>query len=78
MLVIGESMLLCVLAALIGLGLSFAALPVIREGLQGVELPRDAWIPGVGIAALLALIVGLPPGLRAMRLNIIDALADRH
>ncbi len=78
MLVIGESMLLCVLAALIGLGLSFAALPVIREGLQGVELSRDAWIPGVGIAALLALIVGLPPGLRAMRLNIIEALADRH
>jgi len=78
MLVVGESMLLCVLAALVGLALSFAALPVIRGALQGVELSRDAWIPGLGIAVLLALVIAMPPGIRAMRLNIIDALADRH
>jgi ABC-type lipoprotein release transport system permease subunit len=27
---------------------------------------------------LRALIVGLPPALRAMRLNIVDALADKR
>jgi ABC-type lipoprotein release transport system permease subunit len=30
------------------------------------------------VAVLLALIVGLPPALRAMRLNIVDALADKR
>ena len=65
-------------AAAIGLALSFAALPIIKQGLQGVELSPRALIPGIGAAVLLALIVGLPPALRAMRLNIIDALADKH
>jgi len=77
-LVIAESLLLCVLAALAGLAMSYAALPIIRKGLQGVELPKDVWIPGVGVAVLLAVIVGLPPALTAMRLNIVDALADRR
>ena len=77
-LVIGESLLLCVIAALIGLALSYAALPIIKLGLQGVELSPQALIPGIGAAVLLALIVGMPPALRAMRLNIVDALADRR
>jgi putative ABC transport system permease protein len=77
-LVIAESLLLCLFAAFIGLGLSYAALPVIKQGLQGVELSPTALIPGIGAAVLLALIVGLPPALRAMRLNIVDALADRR
>jgi putative ABC transport system permease protein len=76
--VIAESLLLCVLAAAIGLALSLAALPLIRRGLQGVELSHDAWIPGLGAAVLLALLVGLLPGLRAMRLNIVEALAAQH
>jgi putative ABC transport system permease protein len=77
-LVLAESLLLCVIAAVIGLALSFAALPIIKQGLQGVELSPRALIPGLGAAVLLALIVGLPPALRAMRLNIVDALADKR
>jgi putative ABC transport system permease protein len=77
-LVIGESMLLCVIAAVIGLGLSYAALPIIKLGLQGVELSPRALLPGIGAAVLLALAVGTPPALRAMRLNIVDALADKR
>jgi putative ABC transport system permease protein len=77
-LVIGESLLLCLIAAVIGLGLSYAALPIIRLGLQGVELSPTALIPGFGAAVVLALLVGTPPALRAMRLNIVDALADRR
>ena len=34
--------------------------------------------PGIGVAVLLALIVGVAPALRAMRLNIVDALADKR
>jgi putative ABC transport system permease protein len=77
-LVIGESLLLCVIAASIGLALSYAALPIIKLGLQGVELSPVALLPGIAVAVLLALIVGLPPALRASRLNIVDALADKR
>jgi putative ABC transport system permease protein len=77
-LVLAESLLLCAIAAAIGLALSFAALPIIRMGLQGVALSPKALIPGIGAAVLLALIVGMPPALRAMRLNIVDALADKR
>jgi putative ABC transport system permease protein len=77
-LVIAEALLLCVIAALIGLALSFATLPIIKQGLQGVELSPKALIPGLGAAVLLAMIVGLPPAWRAMRLNIVDALAERR
>jgi putative ABC transport system permease protein len=77
-LVITESLLLCVIAAFIGLGLSYVALPVIKQGLQGVQLTPAALLPGIALAVLLALLVGLPPALRAMRLNIVDALADRR
>ena len=77
-LVIGEALLLCVSAAFIGLALSYLTLPVIKQGLRGVELSPSALLPGIGVAVVLALVVGFPPAVRAMRLNIIDALADRH
>ena len=77
-LVLAESLLLCLIAAIIGLALSFAALPIIKIALQGVELKATALIPGIGLAVLLALIVGTAPALRAMRLNIVDALADKR
>jgi putative ABC transport system permease protein len=77
-LVLAESLLLCVIAALLGLALSYAALPIIKQGLQGVELSPRALIPGLGVAVLLALIVGMPPALRAMKLNIVDALAEKR
>jgi putative ABC transport system permease protein len=77
-LVIAESLMLCVVAAVIGLGLSYSILPVIGQALQGVQLNPIALIPGIGAAVLLALIVGLPPAWRAMRLNIVDALSGLH
>jgi len=58
--------------------LSYAALPIIKLGLQGVEVSPRALLPGIGAAVLLALAVGTPPALRAMRLNIVDALADKR
>jgi putative ABC transport system permease protein len=77
-LVIAESLLLCLFAAVIGLGLSYATLPIIGQALQGVQLDPVALVPGLVAAVLLALIVGLPPALRAMRLNIVDALSGMH
>jgi putative ABC transport system permease protein len=77
-LVIGEALLLCVLAAVVGLLLSYGLIPVIQRGLQGMELTHGAMLPGIAAAILLALLVGTPPALRAMRLNVVDALADKH
>ena len=77
-LVIGEALLLCLAAAVAGLALSYAALPIVKRGLQGVELSPLALLPGLGVAVILAVVVGLPPALRAMRLNIVDALAEKH
>jgi len=77
-LVIAESLLLCVLAASVGLALSYATLPIIEQGLPGVGLSTRALIPGIGVAVVLALLVGAPPAVRAMRLNIVDALAEKR
>jgi putative ABC transport system permease protein len=77
-LVIGESMLLCVLAAIAGLALSYAVMPIVALGLQGIDLSHGAQPLGIGVAVLLALIVGLPPAVRAMRLNVVDALMDKR
>jgi putative ABC transport system permease protein len=77
-LVIGESLLLCVLAAIAGLALSYGLIPLVQRGLQGVDLSHGAQPSGLGIAVLLALIVGGPPAWRAMRLNVVDALMDKR
>ncbi len=58
--------------------MSFGALPILKQGLQGVDVSPRAILPGIGVAVLLALIVGMPPALGAMRLNIVDALADKR
>jgi putative ABC transport system permease protein len=77
-LVIGESLLLCVLAAIAGLALSYALMPIVQLGLAGVDLSHGAQPLGIGVAVLLALIVGLPPAVRAMRLNVVDALMEKR
>ena len=77
-LVVAESLLLCLGAAVVGLALSYAALPIIKMGLQGVELSPVALAPGLAVAVILALAVGLPPAVRVARLNIVDALADKR
>jgi putative ABC transport system permease protein len=76
-LVLAESLLLCVLAAIIGLGLAWLAFPALKQFLGVATLPASVVITGLSAAALLAAIVGLPPGLRAQRLQIVDALAGR-
>jgi putative ABC transport system permease protein len=77
-LVIGESLLLCLLAAVVGLMSSYAFIPVIQSVLQGVTMSPWLLPDGLGAAVLLALLVGTPPALRAMRLNVVDALMEKR
>ena len=78
--VLAESLALCLLAALSGLALAAVLLPGIAAklpGFSGLALTPGAFAGAVAIAVLLALVVGLIPALRAMRLQIVDALAAR-
>lgn len=76
-LVLAESLLLCLLAAGIGLGLAAAMFPAMKNFIGEASLPARVLVLGAVVAALLALITGLLPALRAKRLSIIDALAGR-
>jgi putative ABC transport system permease protein len=77
-LVLIESVLLCVSAAALGLAAAAAVFPVAAAiGIGGAALPLKVVAIGLGIAVVLALLSGLPPAWRAQRLVIVDALAGR-
>lgn len=76
-LVLAESLLLCVLAALLGLVAAAVIFPALRETIGVAVMPRAVFIEGVAIAVLLALLTGSLPAWRAKQLNIVDALAGR-
>lgn len=77
-LVLAESILLCVIAAFIGLGLAALLFPGIRQFVGGdAALPLSVLGTGALAAILLALVSGLPPAWRANRLAVVDALAGR-
>lgn len=76
-LVLIESLMLCIFAALVGLGLSAGAMKVVPPPLGPTPLLPIVVIFGLGISVILAIISGLPPAFRAQRLNIVDALAGR-
>jgi putative ABC transport system permease protein len=76
MLILIESLLLCIFAAGVGLALSSVLvkhIPILGPS----RLLPIVVISGLGIAVALAIVSGLPPALRAQRLNIVDALAGR-
>ncbi len=77
-LVLAESVTLCLLSAAIGIGLTGLLIPLLVPhlpgGFAGMTLGPQAWLQGLGIASGLALLVGVPPALRAQRLDIVQAL----
>ncbi len=75
-LVLAESFLLCFIGALMGMilaTLTIGALPAEYP----VEADSGVWIFAFFTTIFLAIVVGLPPAWRAMRLKIVDALAGR-
>ena len=81
LLVLGESVLLIVIGGLLGLGLAAVMMPGVSKASGGViQLPTvlpQTWLTGFALMVVIGVIVGLLPALRAMRLNIVDALAGR-
>jgi putative ABC transport system permease protein len=78
LLVLAESAVLCIGAALVGIVLATLILPGLAQkipGFTGLRLTADAFGLALGIAVLLTLVVGALPATRAMRLNIVNALS---
>jgi len=79
--VLAESVLLLVIGGLLGLGIASLLIPVVSAGSGGMlNLPTvgaDSWLLGIVLMVLIGLLVGSLPAWRAMRLNIVDALAGR-
>jgi putative ABC transport system permease protein len=77
--VLAESVLLLLIGGVIGLGIATALIPVVAAG-SGLGLPpvgAGNWVLGIVLMAVIGLVVGVIPAVRAMRLNIVDALAGR-
>jgi len=80
LLVIGEAVLLCIIAAAAGLALSELAIPLARtaqDWLYILQMPWLAMLEGFGLALLVALISALLPAWRVKQLSVVDALARR-
>ena len=75
-LVLAESLLLCLLGALMGMLMASVISLGIPPEYPITTSPR-VWLFAGGAAVFLALAVGLPPALHAMRIRIVDALAGR-
>lgn len=76
-LIVAEALILCLFSAAIGLGLAALLFPVIRVGIGFNIHAGPVLLAGFALAASLALVSGLPPAIRGMRLSIVDALAGR-
>lgn len=78
-LVLIEALLLCLFAALLGMGLAALVFesPALQKLFGNFHMPAMVGGMGLGIALLLAFISGFPPAWRARQLNIVDALAGR-
>ena len=76
-LILAESLTFCLVSAAIGLGLAAMLFPVARQLIGFNVQAGPLMLVGFALAIALALISGLPPAIRAMRLQVVDALAGR-
>jgi putative ABC transport system permease protein len=76
-LVMAETLIFCLFSAAIGLGIAEALFPLVRKTIGFQASAGPIAFAGLGFAVALALVCGLPPAWRAMRLQIVDALAGR-
>jgi putative ABC transport system permease protein len=80
-LVLMESIILIMIGGAIGLAIATLLMPAVSAGSGGAiqlgTVPPATWLLGLALMVGLGIVVGAQPALRAMRLNIVDALAGR-
>ncbi|MEI2453706.1 FtsX-like permease family protein [Lysobacter firmicutimachus] len=81
LLVLAESVLLMLIGGVIGVAIAGALGPIVATISGGaINVPPiglGSWTLGLGLMLGIGVLVGLLPAIRAMRLNIVDALAGR-
>jgi putative ABC transport system permease protein len=79
--VLAETLALCAIGGLVGLGIAWMLSQGITQAAGGflppIILTAQVWVAGLVAIIVLSLAVGLMPALRARRLRIVDALAGR-
>lgn len=79
--VLAESIALILIGGVVGLGLAALLGPIVSAGSGGmINMPPvgwSSWTLGVAIMVIIGIVVGAQPAIRAMRLNVVDALAGR-
>lgn len=78
-LVCAEALILCCLAASVGLAIASVVFPdiFVAIGAPALPMPASIVVLGLGLAVLLALISAATPAWRVRRLSLVDALAGR-
>jgi putative ABC transport system permease protein len=76
-LILSETLVLCLAGAAIGLSLGIRLLPVAREQIGTVTVPPIVFAIGFACAVLLGLAGGATAAWRGLRLRVVDALANR-
>jgi putative ABC transport system permease protein len=78
-LVFVEAIVLCLVAALIGVEIAALASPMVYKLIQadGIAFPWNVFGLGAAIAVLVATLSGALPAWRAQRLDVVAALARR-
>lgn len=77
MLVVAEAVVVCLTGAFIGLALAMLAFPYTAKWIPGLTMPLVVIEVATVAASLVALVSAALPALRAARLRVVDALADR-
>jgi putative ABC transport system permease protein len=79
LIVIAESVLLSLLGGILGLAAATMMIPGLSASIPffiGLEMNPVTFVTGVCVAIALGIVVGLMPAIRAMRLNIVDAIGE--
>jgi putative ABC transport system permease protein len=77
MLILAETLALCVCGAAVGLGLASRILLLARNFIGLGSIPLGVVVTGFAFAVALALAAGAIPAWRGLRLHVVDALANR-
>jgi putative ABC transport system permease protein len=77
LLILGEALTVCLLAAALGLALAAAILPIAARFVTGLSMPKITLAIGLSLSLLVALISATVPALLAARLRVATALAER-
>ena len=72
-----EAIVVCMVAAVIGLALAAIAFPYAGKYVPGLSMPTVVVEVGLLAAVGVALVSAAVPAVRAARLEIVDALASR-